>query len=439
MPLKEVSAESILSTARARVAPVDAATLATVADILADVERDGESALRSHALRLGDIATVNDTLVAQPAELKAAYDALPLGDRELLHRTANRIRAFAEAQKNALKPMKTKISGGTAGHTLAPVAAAGCYAPGGRYPLPSSVLMTALTARAAGVASVVVASPKPTAVTLAAAHVAGADCLLKVGGAQAIAALAFGCVPGVAAVDVIVGPGNRWVTAAKQLVAGRCGIDMLAGPSECLVWADAQSDAAVVAADLLAQSEHDVDAVPILVTHERALVDKVQAEIELQLSTLSTAEVARAAVERKGYYVVCESKEQAAAVCNHVGPEHLEVMTQQARRDAEALTQYGGLFIGQHAAEVFGDYGAGPNHVLPTSGTARYTGGLSVFTFLRIRTWMDIDDVKKSQELVEDAAKLARLEGLEGHARAAEKRRTATSKPPRKKAKTEDA
>jgi histidinol dehydrogenase len=428
--LRLVTPESVLDQAHARTAPVDEATLSQASAILSDVEKEGVVGLRRHAARLGDLTSASDGLVADKAELAVAFNSLPKPDQDLLVRTASRIRAFAEAQLKALKPMQVKIPGGKAGHSLAPVNVAGCYAPGGRYPLPSSVLMTAITARVAGVNVVVVASPKPTQVTLAAAHVAGADVLLKCGGAQAIGALAFGCVPGFEAhaADVIVGPGNRWVTAAKQLVGGRCGIDMLAGPSECLVWCDAQSDAGVVAADLLAQSEHDVDAIPILVTHDDGVIARVQAEITKQLETLSTAETASKAVERKGYAVKCASLQQAADVCNHVGPEHLEVMTTNAREDAKLLTQYGGLFIGQRSAEVFGDYGAGPNHVLPTSGTARYTGGLSVFTFLRIRTWMDIDNEKASQELVNDAAALARLEGLEGHARAAERRAKADTR-----------
>jgi len=303
------------------------------------------------------------------------------------------------------------------------MAVAGCYAPGGRYPLPSSVLMTAVTARVAGVKKVIVASPRPNATTLAAAHIAEADCVLAVGGAQAIAAMAFGIPGKLEMCDVIVVPGNKWVTAAKSLVSGKCAIDMLAGPSECLVIADDSADAKTVAADLLAQAEHDTAAVPILVTTSQSLLDDVNEQLISQLEVLPTASTARESCSNNGFAVLCPDMKSCIEVSDMLAPEHLEVMTEDYQKVADQLSNYGGLFIGTRAAEVFGDYGAGPNHVLPTGGTARYTGGLSVHTFLRVRTWMRIDDAQASQALVEDAAQLARLEGLEGHARAAEARR----------------
>jgi phosphoribosyl-ATP pyrophosphohydrolase/phosphoribosyl-AMP cyclohydrolase/histidinol dehydrogenase len=269
----------------------------------------------------------------------------------------------------------------------------------------------------AGVERVWVASPKPAPVTLAAAAVAGADGLLAVGGAQAIAALAFGADP-VPACDVVVGPGNRWVTAAKQLVAGSVAIDMLAGPSELVVLADRSADPAVVAADLLAQAEHDPDALPVLVTLDAALAGAVDAELERQLATLPTAATARAAVAH-GVAVVAGDLAAACAVCDRLAPEHLQVMLADPGPAVARLRHYGALFIGSGSAEVLGDYGAGPNHVLPTGGTARHTGGLSVFTFLRVRTWLRMD---APAALAADAAALARLEGLEAHARAAERR-----------------
>jgi phosphoribosyl-ATP pyrophosphohydrolase/phosphoribosyl-AMP cyclohydrolase/histidinol dehydrogenase len=254
-------------------------------------------------------------------------------------------------------------------------------------------------------------------VTLAAAHVANADALLCVGGAHAIAALAFGAGP-VPACDVIVGPGNRWVTAAKQLVSGQVGIDMLAGPSELVVLADDSADPETVAADLLAQAEHDPDALPILVTTSDPLIDHVNEALRAQLAVLPTAETATAAVS-EGFAVLCATLDEAVDVCDALAPEHLEVMTQDAEALQLRLRHYGGLFVGHGAAEVLGDYGAGPNHVLPTGGTARQTGGLSVFTFLRVRTWLRMH---APAELARDAAALARLEGLEGHARSAERR-----------------
>lgn len=279
--------------------------------------------------------------------------------------------------------------------------------------------MTACTARAAGVAEVVVASPSPAEVTKAAAYVAEADCLLAIGGAHAVGAMAYGV--GIKACDIIVGPGNKWVTAAKSIVSGICGIDMLAGPSEVLVIADSAADPEVVASDLLAQAEHDVEARPILVTADRSVIEGVNRALRRQLACLPTRDVAIPAV-RKGFAVLTKDMAEAVTVSNRVAPEHLEVQTQNARELSKSLTAYGGLFVGRLAAEVLGDYGAGPNHVLPTSCTAKYTGGLSVHTFQRKNTWMRIDDQEKAQQQISDSVVLARLEGLEGHARAAEKR-----------------
>lgn len=398
---------------------VNAQTLAAAALIVEAVREGGESALRAHAERLGDLAP-GAPLVIERASLQAAFESLPAGDQALLTRTAARIRAFAEAQRASLRDAVAQVPGGQAGHTVCPVERAGCYAPGGRFPLPSSVLMTVVTARAAGVETVWVASPRPAHVTLAAAFVAGADALLAVGGAQAIAALAYGAGP-VPACDVVVGPGNRWVTAAKKLVAGDVGIDMLAGPSELVVLADASADASVVAADLLAQAEHDDDAVPVLVTIDAAFADQVDAELALQLATLPTAATARRALEN-GCAVIAPDLDAAFGACNRLAPEHLEVMLNDPWSAVPRLRHYGGLFVGGHAAEVLGDYGIGPNHVLPTGRTARHVGGLSVMTFLRVRTWLEITSLEAAREAVADAAALARHEGLEAHARAADKR-----------------
>lgn len=399
--------------------PIDAGAEATAKKCIADIRAGGEAAVLEYAYKFGDLKE-GEAIVRDKAALKAAFDGLSAEDRGCLERTAARVTAFASAQRASVQAVTVPIPGGEAGHTVAPVEVAGCYAPGGRYPLPSSVIMTAATARAAGVKTVVVASPRPTAVTLGAAHVSGADMLLAIGGAQAIAALATGAVEGAPAADVICGPGNKWVTAAKSLISGICGIDMLAGPSEVLVIADKDADPDVVAADLLAQAEHDVVARPILVsTDGQATIDAVNARLQAQLAVLPTNAVAREAV-KGGFAVACASVAEAVAVSDRVAPEHLEIMTTDFKAVAAMCNHYGGLFIGEGSAEVLGDYGIGPNHTLPTGGTARYTGGLSVFNFLRIRTWMRVDDKKGSQDAVRDAVQLARLEGLEGHARASE-------------------
>lgn len=407
--------------------PVDPTARDQAAAILKEVKDNGLDGLIACAVRLRDIETKDSKLFYDKADLEKAFFELDESSRDILSRTAARIKKFAEAQRSSLSEVTVDIPGGKAGHFVAPVACAGCYAPGGRYPLPSSVLMTAVTARAAGVPVVWVASPRPAPATLAAAHVAGADGLMCAGGAQAIAAFAYGIGP-IPACDVIVGPGNKWVTAAKSLVSGICAIDMLAGPSEVLVIADNTCDPSTVAADLLAQAEHDTEARPILVCVDEALAHKVNDCLQQRLSVLPTAPTARLAVE-KGFACVCPDIATAIAVSDVVGPEHLEIITQDAEAVSKRCTSYGAVFIGAVSAEVLGDYGAGPNHVLPTSGTARYTGGLSVFTFLRIRTWMNIEDKGAAQGLVRDCVALARIEGLEGHARAAECRQEEDGSP----------
>lgn len=395
---------------------LDGATLAGARDIVEDVRAGGAQAVRGYSERLDDLAA--DAAVAIPREqLVEALQQLPDEQRSLLERTALRIREFAEAQRACLLPLDTEVPGGRAGHRWLPVESVGAYAPGGRHPLPSSVLMTGIPAKVAGVGSLTVASPKPTQVTLAAAALAGADRLLAIGGAQAIAALAFGTFGPRA--DVIVGPGNRWVTAAKKHLVGEVGIDGLAGPSELLVIADAQADPAVVAADLIGQAEHDEDAVPVLVTPSEALATAVVEQLEAQLHTLPTAATARVSLRDNGAAIVVADLDEAVRVANRLAPEHLELCVRDADRLTDQLTAYGGLFVGSASAEVFGDYGAGPNHVLPTGGGARFQAGLSVMTFLRPSTYLQLRDPSR---LRADAASLARIEGLEGHARSAEQR-----------------
>ncbi len=387
--------------------------------MLDEITRAGDAAALRHAVRLGDLRD-GDRHLYTADDLREARDRLPVRERDVLERVAERIRAFALAQLGCLNDLTLSIPGGEAGHSCIPVRSAGCYAPGGRFPLPSSVLMTAVTARAAGVERVWVASPRPTDATLAAAAIAGADGLLAIGGVQGVAALARGLL-GVpqGGCDMIVGPGNRWVTAAKLLISGEVGIDMLAGPSELVVLADETADARVVAADLLAQAEHDEDAIPILISTSAALNSAVEGELARQLAILPTHATARAAL-RNGYAVIARSMEQAAALSDDIGPEHLEIHARDAQRIASGIRNAGAVFIGAGAAEVLGDYGAGPNHVLPTGGTSRFRAGLSVFTFLRARTWIRIDEVARAAPILEDAAALARIEMLEGHARSAE-------------------
>lgn len=380
--------------------------------IVEDVRAGGEAALRDHAVRLGDIEMGQPVVVGRD-DLQAAFVDLDEATRALLQRIHGRIEKFSRAQRSGLSDLNIQVDGGQAGHRWIPVDSVGAYAPGGRYPLPSSVLMTVTPARVAGVTSVWVASPRPSQMTLASAWVAGADGLLAVGGAQAIAALAFGTVSPACA--LIVGPGNNWVTAAKRYLYGEVGIDGLAGPSEILVIADDWADPAIVAADLLAQAEHDVAAVPTLITTSPDLAERVDKELSSQLEDLPTADVARAALEN-GTCVLVPDLARAVDVSDTLAPEHLALHVEDPRAVALQVRSYGSIFIGSSAAEAFADYGAGPNHVLPTGGGARYRAGLSVVTYLKPATWFAVDD---PDELVEDTARMARFEGLEGHARAA--------------------
>lgn len=392
--------------------PIDREAEREAVDIVEDVRAGGEDSLRSHAERFGDVEP-GEPLILSRGDLKTAFESLAGEERELLVRVHGRIENFSRSQRQALSDLTVSIEGGQAGHRWIPVNSVGAYAPGGRYPLPSSVLMTVTPARVAGVTSVWLASPHPSPLTVAAAWVAGADGLLSIGGAQAVAAFAFGTVS--PSVELIVGPGNKWVTAAKRYLYGEVGIDGLAGPSEILVIADEGANAALVAGDLLAQAEHDVEAVPSLVTTSEEVADEVDRELSGQIADLPTADVAEAAIGN-GFCVLVNNMQQAAAVSDVVAPEHLALHVADPRAVAMLVRSYGSLFVGGTAAEAFADYGAGPNHVLPTGGGARYQAGLSVMSFLKPSTWLSID---RPDDLIEDTARLARIEGLEAHARAA--------------------
>jgi phosphoribosyl-ATP pyrophosphohydrolase/phosphoribosyl-AMP cyclohydrolase/histidinol dehydrogenase len=404
---------------------VDEDARTTAARIIDAVRAGGLVALREFALRLDGLAR-DEPIVIDRRGLQEALDATPARDRRVLEASAQRIEAFARTQRTALIDASTDVldprSGvriARAGHRVVPVGRVGCYAPGGRHPLPSSVLMTAITARVAGVESVTVASPRPLPIVRAAAAIAGADMLLCAGGAQAIAALAFGtCTP---SVHMIVGPGNRFVTAAKQLLFGAVGIDLPAGPSELVLVIDRESCAERAAADLLAQAEHDPDARPILIAPDEDSVARVEAALERQLRGLPTAAVAREALSG-GFSVVAASQAEVLAAIDAIAPEHLSLSTRAAGELEPLVRNAGAVFIGERSGEIFGDYGVGPNHVLPTGGAARYSAGLSVLSFLRARTWIELESDAAAGALVAETAAFARIEGLEAHARAAEAR-----------------
>lgn len=398
---------------------------ARVAAILADVAARGDEAVAEWTRRFD--GKLPPAWTVPPAVLHDAWQGLQPAVRSALELAETNIRRFAEAQLQSMRGFEFALSPGVwAGQRLEPVASAACYVPGGRYPLPSTVLMTAVPARVAGAGRVVILTPPgpagwPDRHILAAAHLAGVDAVHVIGGVQAIAAAAYGTAS-VAAVDLIVGPGNAWVTEAKRQVFGRVGIDALAGPSEVMVLLDRHADLRKVAADLLAQAEHDVEAEAIAVTDDAETAHRLAAEVERQLALLPTGEVARQAIARHGQILVVADRATMAAVANARAPEHLEVCTVEPRDLAAQCHAFGGLFIGGEAAEVLGDYCAGPSHVLPTGGAGRYTGGLGVHTFIRVLTTQRADP-GAAGVLAEAAAVLARVEGLEGHARAADLRR----------------
>lgn len=424
----------------------------TVKSVLEEVQNKGDAALRIYGTKF-DVA-VPEVFEVPQEELKAAAEKLMIQKRDIYdalvysHDLALR---FAKSQRKSFKDFEEELEPGLfTGQKTIPVETAGCYVPAGRFPLVSTVIMTVTPAVAAGVKNVIMCTPprvhpddaavastkgkgvpgkayvggKPYADEgiMAAAYICGVNHLYAVGGSQAVAAMAFG-TESIPKVDVIVGPGNKFVAGAKKEVYGTVGIDMIAGPTEVLIIADESANPAWVAADLLAQAEHDVVAQPVLVTTSQDLANKVSEEIEKQLETLTTKETARKSVDTFGKIILVENLEQAAEVANRKAPEHLELALNEGkeRTKLEKLVHnYGSLFIGHYSAEVLGDYAAGLNHTLPTSGSARFTGGLSVRMFLKTVTTLRAEE-KKSGTLRSSAAAgyLGDAEGLAGHARAA--------------------
>ncbi|HEY2476969.1 MAG TPA: histidinol dehydrogenase [Candidatus Cybelea sp.] len=383
-----------------------------VAGIVEQVRARGDAALFEFAHRFGDPPFRE----VAPDELDAAFAATSPELRRAMEAVAARIERFALAQRASLGDFAYEIGGFRVGQQAIPVERVGIYVPGGCYPLPSSLLMGVVTARAAGVDQVLVCTPRALPEILTAARIAGADRVFQLGGAQAIAALAFG-TESVPRVDCVAGPGNAYVAQAKRLVFGSCGVDTLAGPSEVAIIASAEAEAGWIAADLLAQAEHDTSSRVLLLTDDAALADAVDAALGEQIRWLETADTARASLMRHGYACVVPLHE-AIAITNRLAPEHLELHGSRAEELAPAATAYGALFIGGQSAEVFGDYGIGPNHVLPTSSCARFAGGLSVFTFLTVRAFTRATG-SLDANIVDDTMELARCEGLYGHLKAA--------------------
>jgi histidinol dehydrogenase len=396
-----------------------------VADILADVQRRGDAAVLEYTARFDGLQAASlAELELKQADFAAAYDAITAAQRDALQQAAARIRSYHERQLDACgRSWSYRDADGTLlGQKVTPLDRVGIYVPGGKAAYPSSLLMNAVPAHVAGVGEIVMVVPTPrgerNALVLAAAHVAGVMRAYTIGGAQAVAALAYGTAS-VPKVDKITGPGNAYVASAKKRVFGTVGIDMIAGPSEILVLADGSTPADWVAMDLFSQAEHDELAQSILLCPDAAYVERVRAEIERLLPGMPRRDVIRASLEGRGALIVTRSMEEACEISNRIAPEHLEVSSREPQRWEPLLRHAGAIFLGAYTSESLGDYCAGPNHVLPTSGTARFSSPLGVYDFQKRSSVIEVSEAG-AQVLGAIAAELAYGEGLQAHAQAAE-------------------
>ena len=398
----------------------------TVSDIIDSVCEKGDAALQDYSRRFDGF--LRESFRVSREEIDSAYAQMTPSEIEDLKAARGNIEAFARAQLASVSEIRSfsPQPGIFLGHRIIPVNSCCCYVPGGRYPLFSTALMLITPAKVAGVKRVVATAPVVHGTgsihykTLVAMDLAGADEIYAVGGAQAIAAFSYGTEQ-ITPVDVIVGPGNQFVAEAKRQCYGQVGIDFIAGPSEVLVIADEAADPAVLAADLLAQCEHDPNAKAFLLATDESLAKAVIAEVENELDILETADVARQSWEDFGEVVLVDDLDEAVAVCNDYAPEHLEINIQNPDQIIDQLVNYGSLFIGGSTAEAFGDYASGTNHTLPTVRAARYTGGVWVGTFLKTCTHQRMSK-EASASIAPLVSRLARGEGLIAHAIAAEKR-----------------
>ncbi len=408
-------------------ADTDAAIEGRVAEILADVQARGDAAVLEYTARFDGLIVPNmQALELTQAELKAAFDSIPAVQREALQAAAKRVRSYHEAQKKASgESWSYRDDDGTLlGQKVTPLDRVGIYVPGGKAAYPSSVLMNAIPAHVAGVGEIIMVVPTPkgekNALVLAAAYVAGVTRAFTIGGAQAVAALAYG-TQSIPAVHKITGPGNAYVAAAKRRVFGTVGIDMIAGPSEILVLADGTTPPDWVAMDLFSQAEHDELAQSILLCPDAAYIDQVQASIDRLLNAMPRAEIIAKSLTGRGALIHTRSMEEACEISNRIAPEHLEVSSNDPHKWEPLLKHAGAIFLGAYTSESLGDYCAGPNHVLPTSGTARFSSPLGVYDFQKRSSLIEVSQAG-AQVLGPIAATLAYGEGLQAHAQAAEMR-----------------
>jgi sulfopropanediol 3-dehydrogenase len=397
----------------------------TVRSILAEIENEGEAAARRFAEKFDKYA---GNIVLTREEIDAAAAQVPQKLKDDIQFAHDNVRRFAEAQKRSIVDFETEVIPGlVAGQKSIPCNAAGCYVPGGRYSHIASAIMTVTTAKVAGCKHISACSPPRPDVGIApaiiyTADLCGADSILAMGGVQGVASMAFGLF-GLPQADILVGPGNQFVAEAKRILFGRVGIDMFAGPTDSLIIADETADAEIVAADLVGQAEHGYNSPVWLVTTDRALAERVLALVPQHIDKLPKLNRQNATAAWRDYaeVIACDTREEVAATSDQYAPEHLTVQAADLDWWLERLSCYGSLFRGEETTVAFGDKSSGPNHVLPTSGAARYTGGLSVHKYMKIVTWQR-STKEASKQIAVATARISRLEGMEGHARTADVR-----------------
>ena len=395
-----------------------------VADIIDNVIENGDKALKEYAAKFDDVDPKNYKLKVSPKEIKEAFDRVSESYIRIVENARKNIMAFHKKEKER-SWYKTSEEGSKFGIRVTPIERVGVYVPAGRKPLPSSVLMNVIPAKVAGVKEIIMCTPpdkngKVSDYILVAAKIAGVSKIYKVGGAQAIAAMAYGTKT-IGKVDKITGPGNAYVAKAKSMVFGKCGIDMIAGPSEILIIADSSANPDFVAADMLSQAEHDPNAASVLITTDTSLVNKVKSSLEIQLNNLKEPDVARASIDNNGMIIVTKDVVQAADIANIIAPEHLELCVNNPESLIPYVKNAGAIFCGNWSPEPMGDYYCGSNHVLPTLSTARFSSPLGVWDFMKrtsIISYTKEDFLKDANAVIEFAS----CEGLEAHAKSVEVR-----------------
>ena len=398
---------------------------ATVQKILNDIEAGGDAVALEYAAKFDKY---EGNIILTQEEIDAACKLVPEKVKDDIRFSHDNVRRFAEQQKKTIADIEFEVVPGlVAGQRAIPVSAAGCYIPGGRYSHIASAVMTVTTAKVAGCESIIACSPPRPGVGIApaivfAAHICGADKIMAMGGVQGIASMTFGLF-GMPEANILVGPGNQFVAEAKRILFGRVGIDMIAGPTDSLILADAKADAMIVATDLVSQAEHGYNSPVWLVTDDRPLAEKVMELVPTLIDNLPETNRDNAAAAWRDYaeVILCSDRKEMAATSDEYAPEHLTVQAEDLDWWLDRLTCYGSLFLGEETTVSYGDKASGTNHVLPTSGAARYTGGLSVHKYMKIVTWQK-STRDGAKQVAEATARISRLEGMEGHARAADVR-----------------